>query len=111
MRGKRLWCFLSVYSCPGFSGPGKPYPGSFTVLKKTRIAGAVLAIATGFLMMAAPASADAPKTVNQTNNLVPITACDNQVNVTVLGVAVPITGVLSPKKVDCTTATTVQAGK
>jgi hypothetical protein len=81
------------------------------VLKKTRIAGAVLAIATGFLMMAAPASADAPKTVNQTNNVVPITACDNQVDVTVLGVSVPVTGVLSPKAVKCDTATTVQAGK
>jgi hypothetical protein len=81
------------------------------VLKKTRIAGAVLAVATGFLMMAAPASADAPKTVNQTNNIVPITACDNQVSVAVLAIQVPINGVLSPKSVMCSTATTVQAGK
>ncbi len=81
------------------------------MLKKTRIAGAVLAVAAGFLMMAGPASADAPKTVNQTNNLVPITACDNQVSVAVLAVQVPVTGVLSPKHVACTTATTVQAGE
>jgi hypothetical protein len=81
------------------------------VLKKTRIAGAVLAVATGFLMMAGPASADAPKTVNQTNNIVPITACDNQVAVAVLAVQVPVNGVLSPKVVKCDTATTVQAGR
>jgi hypothetical protein len=78
------------------------------VLKKTRIAGAVAALATGLLLVAAaPAQAD---TINQVNNIVPITFCGNNISVAVAAVAIPISGVLSPSTVTCSTAVTYQWG-
>jgi hypothetical protein len=80
------------------------------VLKKTRIAAAVGTIATGVVLIGSPAHADGPTTVNQVNNIVPITFCDNQVAVAVAAIQVPINNVLSPKTVTCSTAITYQWG-
>jgi len=81
------------------------------VLKKTRIAGAVAAMATGLLLVAAaPAQADGPTTVNQVNNILPITFCGNNISVAVAALAIPISGIGSPSSVECSTAVTYQWG-
>ncbi len=81
------------------------------MLTKTRVAGAVAVLATGFLLVAAaPAQADGPTTVNQVNNILPITFCGNNLSVAVAAVAIPINDVLSPSSVTCNTAITYQWG-
>jgi len=78
------------------------------MLKKSRIVGAIAAAAAGLLLMGSPAQADDVEngTINQTNNLVPITVCENEV--AIIGIVVDT--VLASEAVDCDTATTGQAG-
>ncbi len=71
------------------------------MLKKTGIAVAVGTIATGLVLVAAPAQAHGPHTINQVNNIIPITICGNNV----LGIVVG-----GPSVITCNTAITYQWG-